>query len=203
MIVAIVPAAGESRRMGQAKLLLPIAGSTLIARVVSALRTGGADRVVVVTPPSDAPESAALQREATVAGAEVVVPTLRPPDMRGSVERGLTHLDCGDSNPTTILLVPADSPGLSGELVAKVIAQASAAPVAIVIPVVGARRGHPIALPWMVASGIKALPAGVGVNALVKANEGLIVTIDVADASVLADLDTPEDYSTWADADGS
>ena len=42
MIAAVVPAAGHSQRMGRPKLILPIGGQTVIARVVSALRDGGA-----------------------------------------------------------------------------------------------------------------------------------------------------------------
>ena len=62
MIAAIVPAAGRSKRMGQPKLLLPIDGETLIARVVTALREGGAERVVVVAPPADSDEGPAVAR---------------------------------------------------------------------------------------------------------------------------------------------
>ena len=64
MIAAVVPAAGRSARMGRAKLLLPIDGTTIIARVVTALRRGGADRVIVVAPPADAPEGPAIAAEA-------------------------------------------------------------------------------------------------------------------------------------------
>ena len=42
--------------MGRPKLLLPFEGQPLIGRVITALRQGGAEPVVVVTPPPDAPE---------------------------------------------------------------------------------------------------------------------------------------------------
>src|SRR5215471_3453560 len=56
MIAAVVPAAGRSSRMGRPKLLLDFEGESLIRRVVTALRGGGADRIVVV-PPVDSPEA--------------------------------------------------------------------------------------------------------------------------------------------------
>jgi molybdenum cofactor cytidylyltransferase len=198
MIVAIVPAAGESRRMGQPKLLLPVGGLTVIARVVSALRTGGVSRVVVVSPPHEAPEAAILQREAEDAGAEVVVPETRPPDMRASIEWGLAHLESAGPLPTTLLLAPADHPGLTPALAARVIERALDAPGAIVVPVADGRRGHPIALPWPLALAIKTLPPDAGVNALVRACEELVVEIDVDDPAALGDLDTPDDYRRWA-----
>ena len=45
---AILLAAGESTRMGRLKALLPWRGQTLLEHQVSALRDGGADRVIVV-----------------------------------------------------------------------------------------------------------------------------------------------------------
>jgi molybdenum cofactor cytidylyltransferase len=198
MIVALVPAAGGSKRMGQPKLLLRIGDSTVIARVVSALRAGGVGRVVVVAPPRDVRESLDLQREAESAGAEVVVPEARPIDMRASVERGLAYLESSEEQPTTVLLAPADSPGITARLVARVIDRSREAPNSIIVPMVEDRRGHPVALPWNVALSVRTLPLDVGVNAVLRAREELVDEIDVDDAGAVGDLDTPEDYRRWA-----
>ena len=45
---AILLAAGESRRMGSLKALLPWHGSTLLAHQIASLRQAGVDPVVVV-----------------------------------------------------------------------------------------------------------------------------------------------------------
>ncbi|MEE2928909.1 MAG: NTP transferase domain-containing protein, partial [Chloroflexota bacterium] len=47
-VIAILLAAGESRRMGQLKALLPWQGTSLLKHQVASLRAGGVDRVVVV-----------------------------------------------------------------------------------------------------------------------------------------------------------
>jgi molybdenum cofactor cytidylyltransferase len=73
VIAAVVPAAGRSVRMGRPKLLMEFEGQSLIRRVVSALRDGGADRIIVVAP-AHTPETPAIAAEATAAGAEVVIP---------------------------------------------------------------------------------------------------------------------------------
>jgi len=198
MIAAIVPAAGRSERMGRPKLILPIGGLSMIAHVTSALRQGGADPVVVVVPPAAVAGAPALAAEAARAGGCVVVAERPPPDMRASVECGLDHLAQRRlPPPATFLLAPGDSPGISAELVARIVARAKAEPDAIVIPQSQGRRGHPIALPWSLAAEIRSLPGNVGINALVARHAARVVTLDVADPAALADLDTPDDYRRW------
>jgi molybdenum cofactor cytidylyltransferase len=199
MIAAIVPAAGRSERMGRPKLILPIGGRTVIARVITALRDGGADPIVVVVPPAAMPGAAVLADEATQAGGLVVVADPPPPDMRASVERGLERLSRMSLRlPATLLLTPADSPGISAPLVARIVARAEASACSIVIPQVHGRRGHPIALPWPLAAEIRTLPEGVGINALVARHAAEVVELELDDPDALADLDTPDDYRRWA-----
>jgi len=196
MIVAIVPAAGRSERMGKPKLILPIHGETVIARVVTTLRQGGIPRVVVVAPPSETPGAAILANEATSAGAVVVVPKERPLDMRGSFQLGLEQLLEGPS-PTAIMLTPADSPGITSALVARVLAEARNAPGSIIIPTFLGRRGHPIVIPWGLALQVSSLPLGAGINALMAFQASRILEIAVDEPGTLDDLDTPDDYQRW------
>jgi molybdenum cofactor cytidylyltransferase len=203
MIAAIVPAAGHSLRMGKPKLTLSIGGSTVIARVVQALKEGGVSIVVVVPPPADAPGAASLIQEAASAGAAVVEPLVRPVDMRSSFELGLTHLEQIGPAPSFVLLTPADSPGVTSRLVAEVIARAKIATGSIVIPVHDGKRGHPIALPWELAQQVRTLPGGVGVNSLIALHASLVVEHPVTDPGAVADLDTPEDYVRWLEGTAS
>ncbi len=198
MIVAIVPAAGLSRRMGRPKLILPLAdGRTVLGTVLNALRDGGVDRLVIVTPPKENPITLELEREGSASGALIVVPEVQPPDMRDSVEQALSELKRLEIRPATILICPADSPGISSRLVSMVIARAKSHPQAIVIPSFLAKRGHPIALPYSIAETIPDLPKGVGVNTLVKQHAGAVIELVVDESGAVLDLDTPEDYRRW------
>jgi molybdenum cofactor cytidylyltransferase len=202
LIAAIVPAAGESQRMGRPKLILTIGGQTVIARVVSALREAGADPVIVVSPPPDAEEASRLRQEAADAGAAVVVPATRPPDMRSSFERALAYLEDLTHFPTTVLLTPADSPCLTRSLVARVIDHSRRDPSSIIIPTFEGRRGHPVALPLALARQVRDLPAGVGINALVARHGPAVIELPVDDPAVVEDLDTPEDYARLVEPSG-
>lgn len=183
--------------MGRPKLIMTVGGVTVIARVVAALRGGGVSLVVVVTPPSGAPGSDALSREALAAGAYVLMPEVQPPDMRTSFEIGLSHLERLEAPPATVLLAPADSPGMSEGLVKSVIERARLDRESILTPSVGGRRGHPVAIPWRLALKVRELPQGLGVNALLGLHGGAVRTFEVDDPGAVADLDTPEDYREW------
>ncbi len=195
MIVAIVPAAGLSRRMGRPKPLLEVGGTTLIARVVRALRDGGAGRVIVVAPPAERAESSEIARAAEEAGAEVVLLDRETPDMRASIEAGLDRIEAA-VDVEAILLTPADQPGIDAALVARIIA-AGGHHGTIARPKSGAKGGHPIYLPWEIAVGVRRLPEGVGVKALLEGSAS-VAEVEVEDAGTLADLDTPEDYRRWS-----
>lgn len=200
MIAAVVPAAGRSERMGRPKLILPLGEDTVIARVIRALREGGAGTVVVVAPPSEFPGAEVLADEATRAGAVVVVADSATADMRASVELGLDRLRRGPAAPSAVLLAPGDSLGMTPELVRRIVARASAEPDSIIVPRFRGRRGHPVALPWDLAAEVRDLPTGTGVNALLTARADRVLMLDVDDPGTTADLDTPDDYRAWVDA---
>ncbi len=116
---AIVPAAGRSRRMGQAKLLLPWGDRSIIEKVLDAWRASAVAATVVVLHADDV-QLAEVCRQA---GAEVVVPTIPPPDMKASIARALEHLE-SNYEPRACdawLVAPADMPGLTPELIQAVI----------------------------------------------------------------------------------
>ena len=134
MIAAVVPAAGLSQRMGRPKLLLPLHGQTLIARVVTALREGGADRVVVVAPPDDSEEGPAVAARSTQA------PGHRWSRPRSGRPRCVIRSRSGwrpsrhPTPPTHVLLAPGDAAGITPRVVALLVEASSRQPERIVVP---------------------------------------------------------------------
>ena len=78
---AVVPAAGHSTRMGEPKLLLPLAGEPLIRHTIRAWQRSQVDQVVVVARPGDN-RLAAVVREA---GAALIIPAVPSPDMKAFI----------------------------------------------------------------------------------------------------------------------
>ena len=192
MLHAVIPAAGLSRRMGRPKLLLPLGGLTAISRLVPTLKgelAGGS--VVVVCRRDDTPLAEAVRAE----GAELVTPETDPPDMRTSIEHGLRHLRLTGGDGW--LLCPADHPLVESHVLQGLIATWEADPSRIVIPTFQGRRGHPVVFPGALAADVFALPPEAGLNAIVRARAELVREVLFDTDSVVADLDTPEDYARW------
>ncbi len=190
--------------MGQPKLLLDIAGRTVIARVIEALHDAGIARCLVVVRPNDL----ALIQEVTAAGGEVVLPSTDPVDMRASVEWALRAVVSGESGmrglspspegqlPTPYdgwVLIPADHPTLNAWLVRELIAAWSASPLQIAVPVFEGQRGHPTIFPWSLAAEVFRLPLELGLNHILRCDPTRVQEVVVTDPRVLDDLDTPKD----------
>src|SRR5690606_25777101 len=78
---AVIPAAGQSRRMGQHKLLLPWAGRTVFEAVVAAWQGVPVEAAVVVARSDDRPLIELCRRLSL----DVVLPDPPPDDMKASV----------------------------------------------------------------------------------------------------------------------
>ncbi len=189
---AVVPACGKSTRMGRPKLALPLGDRSVIEHVVAALRSGGVEHVVVVVGPH-VPQLIPL---AEAAGAHVVPLAEETTDMRGTVEHGLRWLEerfrpRGDD---AWFLAPGDHPTLDAAVIATLLrARANHPERSLFLPTFAGRRGHPALIAWKHVAGMRALPAGVGLNVYLRprADETWEVA---ATPDVLCDLDTPDDY---------
>ncbi len=189
----LIPAAGKSVRMGRPKLLLPLAGRTVLARVLDAVRAGGVADVLTVVGADDA----ALAAAAAAAGAHVLQLHADTPDMRATCQRGLDWLEerFRPASDDGWLLLPADHPTVGPDVVRAVLdAAARHADRAVVVPAYRGRRGHPVWFRWAEVAAIRTLPAGQGLNVYVRNLAGRVLELPWPDPEVLRDLDTPEDY---------
>ena len=192
-VFAVLPAAGKSTRMGRPKLALPVGGRTVLEAVVAALRSAGVEHVLVVVGPH-VPE---LVPGAERGGAHVHRLAAETADMRATVEHGLDWLEehFRPRPEDAWLLVPADHPTLAPDVVrAMLAAHQAGGRHSVFVPTYQGRRGHPTLIAWRHVPGILAHPAGQGINTYLQMHAPEIREVPVADAGVLHDLDTPEDY---------
>src|SRR5262245_18997478 len=192
---AIVPACGQSMRMGQPKLLLPLEGKPLVLHLLDAWRSSVVTSVTAVVRRDDE-ELAALLKGA---GAEVVLPALPPRDMKASIQAALLHIQERHAPATfyAFLAAPADIPQLSPAIISALISHHNEQPGSILTPTLAGRRGHPVLFPWPLAEQVFALRADEGLNALTGRHPLIEVACDAlvpAGSQPFADIDTPEQY---------
>ena len=189
---AVVPAAGQSRRMGRPKINLPWGATTVLGQVVLTLIDGGVDDLVVVTG-DDAPAGADSWPASRTR--HVHLPDAAAGDMLASLRFGLGHLrpDVGAA-----LIMPADMPAVPVENIREIVDAWRTRGHALVVPSHKMRRGHP----WLAARSlwpaIFALASGQTLRDFLNEHAALRHDVPVASPGMLLDLDTPDDYAGHA-----
>jgi len=188
MISAIILAAGQSRRMGRPKMLLPWGKSTVIEHVISTFLNAGIEDIVVVT--------GGARGQVEDAISQYPVRTIHNNDyaageMLSSIQCALRAMP---EQAQAALIGLGDQPQIQERSVRSICEEYRDSQSRLIVPSFQMRRGHP----WLVArplwNEILALkPPESPRNFLNRhANEIHYVSLDTQ--SILADLDTPEDY---------
>ncbi len=189
MISAIVLAAGQSRRMGCNKLLLPFGAATIIETVVGEVAACKQVRDIVVVTGHDSDRLAA--RLAHLPARCVFNPAYRQAEMFVSIQVGLR---APTDEAQAALLVLGDQPRIQRDIVQRVIA--AHAPNALVIPSYHMQRGHPILIDRALWPEVQAQPATATLRDFIHLHERQIRYVEVETDSVLKDIDTPEEYES-------
>jgi molybdenum cofactor cytidylyltransferase len=179
--------------MGRPKLLLPYGEETVIGAVVTALKEGGVEDIVVVIDPDDR----ALAQWAANHGGGF---TLNPDPGQGmlsSVQAGIESLGGGAAvaaRGEVLLVCPADLPALRAATVAQLLARQAETGAALVVPVHRGRRGHPLLIAPALVPEIAGLDPAIGLRQLLDRHTDELLEVDLTDPGVVQDVDTPQDY---------
>lgn len=191
MITAIILAAGESKRMGQPKMLLPWGDETVLSHVIATFREAGLEEILVVT-------GGARERvDDAISHLEVKTvynEQFSNGEMLSSIQHGISAL----KHQTQAMLIGlGDQPQVQGGSVQMVCEAYRETKSNIVVPSFQMRRGHP----WLVARPLwddflKMKPPE-SPRDFLNTHYKNIQYVNVNDPGILADLDTPEDYQRW------
>lgn len=187
-VAALVLAAGLSRRMGAFKLTLPWGGGTVIEQVLRAISEAGVQEVVVVLGHRAEEVKAALQ---AFSPRYVFNPEYENGEMLQSIRAGLCGLpeDC----PAALLCL-GDQPQIMPGTIAAVVREGERRGWGnVIIPSYAMRAGHPILLPRVLWEEVQRTP-GTLRDVLRRHHEDVHYLL-VDTPTILADLDTPEDYA--------
>ncbi|MBW2190547.1 MAG: molybdopterin-binding/glycosyltransferase family 2 protein [Deltaproteobacteria bacterium] len=186
-IVAVVLAAGVSRRMGQTnKLTIPVDGTPMVARVVDALRESGVEKIFVVTGHAAEEIRDALGER----DVEMVHNPNYEEGMGTSVRTGVSAV--GDDFDG-VLVALADMPWVSSAVIDRLLdAFSPDGDLSIYIPMFGRKRGNPVLWGSRHFPELRQLSGDVGGKSLFHRHAEAICYVDVESAAVNIDIDTPK-----------
>jgi molybdenum cofactor cytidylyltransferase len=187
MICAVVLAAGESRRMGAPKLLLPFGDKTIIEHIVDNICDSKADKILVVL------GSHKEEIESKIATRPVlsVVNSRYKEGMLSSIQVGFEALP---QDTKAALVCLGDQPLIPFSVMDALIEVYQKTKQGIVLPVFQKKRGHPILIDMKYRLDVKNLSPTVGLRALVHNYPQDVQEVEVDTPHILKDIDYPEDY---------
>jgi molybdenum cofactor cytidylyltransferase len=188
MISAIILAAGQSKRMGQPKMLLPWGKTTVIEHVVTTFLNAGIEDVIVVTGGArEQVENLVNQYHIR----KVHNHDYATGEMLSSIQYALGVMP---DETRAALIGLGDQPQVQEKSVRLICEEYRESQSRLIVPSFQMRRGHP----WLVArplwSEILALTPPESPRDFLNRHTEEIHYVSVETQSVLADLDTPEDY---------
>jgi molybdenum cofactor cytidylyltransferase len=178
----LILAAGESRRMGSHKALLPFQGATFL-EILIALFATRCSTVIVVLGAGAETIRGAIHREAVFVYNQNYLS-----GQTSSLQAGLRAVP---ADADGVLFTLVDHPSVSAETIDALLAP----PLPLIrIPRFDGERGHPVWFRRDLISEFLALPAAGAANQVVRAHRGQTEFLDVADPGVVADIDEPAAY---------
>lgn len=183
-IVALLLAAGSSRRFGGEKLLVPYRGRPLYEHALDALLSSSEvdSTLVVVHPGFPTPPERPRCR--------FVVNPDHEEGMGSSLRAGVRAAPAATD---AYLVALADMPGIGPGLIASLVAFYRTAGRRAVVPVYAGRRGHPVMIGGELREALLGVTGDVGAREILRAHPEWVGYFETADEAVVFDVDVPAD----------
>jgi molybdenum cofactor cytidylyltransferase len=191
-VAAVILAAGGSARMGKPKLLLPVGGRPMLRRVTETVCASGLAQVIVVV-------GASAERVARTLDSfpvEIVVNEGWSQGLSTSVRAGLGAVD---PSVQAALMILGDQPMLTRELIQALVDRYEATGALIVAPYYEGKRGNPVLFDRALFRELLGVQGDQGGRSVLDRHEQAIAHVDVNDAAICLDVDTPQDYHRVSD----
>jgi molybdenum cofactor cytidylyltransferase len=173
--------------MGQLKQLLPVGSRPMVRQVTKAVCEAGLDQVVVVV---GAQADAVSQAVASLT-VDTVVNEAWADGMSTSVQAGLRAVR---PEIQAVLLVLADQPALTSDMIRTLVARYQATRALIVAPYYQGRRGNPVLFDRALFAELLAVKGDHGGRLLINSHQEQVERVDINDPAVIMDIDTRHDY---------
>jgi len=197
MISSIILAAGESRRVGKLKQLLPFGNSTIIETVIDNLLSAKLDEVIVILGHAAERIKAQIQRKPV----KIIYNSNYKLGMLTSVQCGVLAANkkiqslTSDDSRNGFLIALVDQPFLTSDIIKNLVEAFDKTNKGIVLPTYKERRGHPVIFHTKYASEILGLSEdSEGLREVVRKHQDDIHEFPVNTDRIIKDIDYWEDY---------
>ncbi|MCP4428065.1 MAG: putative selenium-dependent hydroxylase accessory protein YqeC, partial [Chloroflexi bacterium] len=190
-VTAVVLAAGQSKRMGQTKQLLPWGETTVLGQVLHNLKETAVHDILVVTG-HEAEKVAAIADEEAVSS--LFNPHFAAGEMLSSLQTAVAQLP---DSVTAVLVMLADQPMIKPANINRLLAVYWQEESALIAPSFEGRQGNPVLIGRAYFDELLALPPGLAPRHLVRRYQDDLRLVEMPSATVLHDLDSPADYARW------
>ena len=188
MIYAILLAAGESKRMGTLKQILPFGKSTVIETIIDSLLESDIEKVRVVLGYRSEEISGVIGNRKV----DIVINNNYKNGMLSSIKCGISSLP---ENAEAFLLCLVDQPTIAPSDINKLIKAYRKSGKGIIIPAYNGKRGHPIIFDRKYIDDIINLKEdGDGLREVVWKNSHDVLEIEVENEAVIKDMDNRNEY---------
>ena len=188
MIVGIILAAGEGKRIGKSKLNLPLGSKRVIEWVLEAAKLSSLDKVILVVRPKDE----GISKIGKKWGVEIVLNPDFYQGMSTTIQKALLKLDSQEVEGFFLIL--GDQPLISSAIINKLIKSFSPGKGEIVVPYFEDKRGNPVLFDICWKNELMAVTGDVGGRVLIKAHPEKVKRVNISDETILFDIDQEKDY---------
>jgi len=186
-ISALLLAAGESKRTGRQKLLLPFGTSTIIEQAINNLLNSKVDEVIVVV----GYRAEELVKKIASKPIKIAVNPQYHQGMSTSIIAGLNLID---KRAKAVMIALADQPGINSKVIDKLIQEFRQHNKGIAIPTYRGNRGHPVIFSIKYRGAFLKLTGDVGGREIIDKHWDDILEIPVDSKGINIDVDTLSDY---------
>ena len=185
-LVAVILAAGESRRMGAPKALLPYRGKTFIEHLLEITRHPRvAARRIVLGAHLDQIRAKLPGEAASI----VINPDWRQGQL-SSIQAAIRTIPADET--AGIILCPVDHPLFSPQLTAQLIDAFDSTGQLVVLPVYRGRRGHPVIFAAGLYPELLAASPAIGAREVVWAHAAQLQEVPTEEEGVVLNINDPE-----------
>jgi molybdenum cofactor cytidylyltransferase len=190
MISAILLAAGQSKRMGELKQLMPFGQSTIVEQAVDNLLGSSVDEVILVV-------GYKAEDVIKAIAAKPVKLVINPDYEQGMSTSVIAGLNLVQSKVQGVMLALGDQPLVDSQTINRLIEEFCNHDKGIAVPTYQGRRGHPIIFAIKYKEQLLKLRGDVGGRQIIKDNPDDVLEVAVDSESVVADFDTTDDYQAY------